>query len=130
MKNKKILIAALALVAVVALMLGVWAATRPQTTQGSKTITITVVHGDESTKKITCTTTEEYLAPVLLAEGLVEGDQTEYGLTIHTVDGEKADWSVNQSYWALFIGEEYANTGASETPVNDGDSFKLVYTIG
>ena len=36
---------------------------------------------------------------------------------------------MNQSYWGLFIGEDYAMTGMNDTPVNDGDSFKLVYTI-
>ena len=54
----------------------------------------------------------------------------EYGLMITTVDGETADWNVDQSYWALYIGQEYASTGADTTPVNDGDSFGLVYTIG
>ena len=47
-----------------------------------------------------------------------------------TVDGEKADWSVDQSYWALYIGDDYATTGVDTTPIHDGDSFKLVYTRG
>lgn len=130
MKNKKLIIAVVALVALVAVFLGIWFATRPETSQGAKTITVTVIHADGSTKDFTCHTDEEYLAPVLEAENIAQGDQTEYGLTIHTVDGEKASWEENQSYWALFIGEEYAMTGASQTPVNDGDVFKLVYTIG
>ena len=58
------------------------------------------------------------------------GEEGPYGLTISAVDGETADWNVDQSYWALYIGEEYATTGADSTPVNDGDGFKLVYTIG
>lgn len=130
MKNKKLILAAVALVLVIAAMLGIYLATRPATSQGSKAITVTVVHADGSEKKFEYRTDAEYLADVLLAEGLVQGDNTQYGLTVHTVDGEKADWNANQSYWALFIGEEYAMTGASETPVNDGDSFKWVYTIG
>jgi len=48
----------------------------------------------------------------------------------HTVDGEKADWSVNQSYWAFYVGEEYATKGIYETPVTDGGAYKLVYTLG
>lgn len=130
MKNKKLILAAVAMVVVIALMVGVYFATRPATSRGAKTITVNVVHADETKKEFTYHTDEEFLAPVLLAEELVEGDDTEYGLTIHTVDGEKADWSVNQSYWALYINGEYAMTGASETPVNDGDVFELVYTIG
>ena len=67
---------------------------------------------------------------MLVAEGLVEGDDSEYGLMIHTVDGEKASWEENGAYWALYVGEEYAMTGVDSTPVSDGDTFKLAYTIG
>ena len=130
MKNKKLVIGVIALVAIVGLLLGVYFATRPETTQGSKTFTVTVVHKDGTEKEFTYATDEEYLGAVLVAENLLQGEQGEFGLMIHTVDGEKADWNVDQSYWALYIGEEYAMTGVDTTPVNDGDSFRLVYTIG
>lgn len=130
MKNKKLVFAVIALVAVIAIMIGIFVTNKPQTTQGAKTITVVVVHSDASTKEFTYHTDEEFLAPVLVTEGLVEGYESQYGLTIETVDGEKASWEESQSYWALFIGEEYATTGASSTPVSDGDVFKLVYTLG
>ena len=130
MKNKKIILALVALVVLAAIVLGVYFATRPQTAQGAKTITVTVVHADGSVKDFTYHTDEEYLGAVLVAEGLVEGDDSEYGLMIHTVDGEKASWEENGAYWALYVGEEYAMTGVDATPVSDGDTFKLAYTIG
>ena len=130
MKNKKMVIAAVALVLVIALMGGIFLMTRPETSAGSKSFTVTVVHKDGSEKVFEYKTDEEYLGPVLLAEGLAVGEQSTYGLMISAVDGETADWNVDQSYWALFIGEEYATTGADTTPVNDGDVFKLVYTFG
>ena len=46
------------------------------------------------------------------------------------VDGERAAWEENGAYWAIYVGEEYGMTGVDETPVNDGDAFSLVYTIG
>ena len=49
---------------------------------------------------------------------------------ISTVDGELADWNVDQGYWAVYEGEEYAMQGIDQTPVYDGSTFKLVYTIG
>lgn len=48
----------------------------------------------------------------------------EWGLYVKTVDGVTADDSAHQ-YWALYIGNEYAQTGVDSTPVNDGDTFKL-----
>ena len=130
MKNQKVLIAAAALIMLIAVLAGVYFTARPATVAGAKAITVTVVHADGSAKEFRYHTDEEYLGPVLLTEGLVEGEEGPYGLTINTVDGEKADWNENQSYWALYVGEDYAATGADSTPVKDGDTFKLVYTIG
>lgn len=146
MKTKKIMIgiaAVVLLAALAAAMYGIWYTNRPTpdpvdppttNAQGetvyAKTITVQVVHGDNSTKTFTYHTNEGYLGPVLLTEGLIQGEEGPYGLTVHTVDGEKADWNENQSYWALYIGEDYATTGADMTPVNDGDTFKWVYTVG
>ena len=92
------------------------------------TVTVTVLHADGTEKVFECRTDAVYLDELLKDEKIAEGDQTEYGFTIHTVDGEKADWNVNQSYWALIINGEYAMTGASSTPVNDGDAFRIVYS--
>lgn len=130
MKNKKTLFAAMILVVMVAILAGAYRMARPRTQAGAKTIDVTVVHADGSEKKFQYHTDEAYLGPVLLANGLVEGEDGPYGLTIHAVDGERADWNENQSYWALYVGEAYATTGADSTPVRDGDSFQLVYTIG
>ena len=128
MKNKKLVIAAVALALVIALMAGVWYATRPETEAGSKAYTVTVVHKDGSVKDFAYRTDAEYLADALLEEGLVSGEDSQYGLTIITVDGEAAVWDTDNAYWALWIGEEMAMTGASETPVYDGSIFKLEYT--
>ena len=50
MKNKKLLIAVIAFVAVVAVLLGLYFATRPDPNEGKKAYTITVVHSDGSEK--------------------------------------------------------------------------------
>ena len=130
MKNKKLIVIALALVVLMGALLGVYMATRPETAAGAKTITVTVVHADGSSKDFTYHTDEEYLGPVLTTEGLVVGEMGPYGLMISAVDGEEAVWEVNSAYWALFVGEEYATSGADTTPVYDGSAFKLEYTIG
>ena len=62
-------------------------------------------------------------------KGLILADKANPGM-FHTVDGEKADWNVNKSYWAFYLGEEYAVKGIYDTPITDGAVYKLVYTIG
>ena len=111
-------------------MLGVFVVTRPETTAGGKTITVTVVHKDGSEKVFTCATEEEYLGKVLVNENIVVGNYGEFGLYFDTADGETADWNVDNGWWQVFIGEEAAITGADQIPIADGDTFKLVYTIG
>ena len=128
MKNKKLVIAAVAALLVIALMAGIWFATRPETQTGSKGYTVTVVHKDGTEKVFEYRTDEAYLAGALLEEGLVSGEDSQYGLTIITVDGEAAVWETDSAYWAIWVGEEMAMTGASEIPVYDGSTYKLEYT--
>ena len=128
MKNKKLVIAAAALVLVVALMAGIWMATRPETAEGAKAYAVTVVHSDGPQKVFLYRTDAEVLDDALLAEGLIAGEEGPYGLTVITVDGEDAVWDSDNAYWAIWIGEEMATTGISEMPVYDGSSFRLEYT--
>ena len=129
-KNGKLIAAVVAVVVLIAAFAAIWFATRPATSEGSKTITVEVVHKDESTKTFTYKSDAEYLGEVLTAEGLVEGEDGPYGMYIKAVDGEKAVYEEDGAYWALFQGEEYATLSADQTPIQDGDAFSLVYTVG
>ena len=129
-KNKKLIIPVIAVVVIVAVMVVISIVTRPETTAGSKTFTVKVVHSDGSEKPFTYDTDAEYLGEVLLAEGLIQGHVDTFGLYIDTVDGEDAIWEVDGSYWALYEGEEYAMQGIDQTPIADGGAFSLVYTVG
>ena len=130
MKNKKLVLIAVALIACVAVMLGIFVMTRPDTVAGNKTVTVTVVHKDGSEKVFTCKTDAEYLGTVLVDENIVVGSYGEFGLYFDTADGETADYNVDGGWWQVFIGEESAMVGADQIPIADGDTFKLVYTIG
>ena len=129
MSNKKLILITLALVALIALFLGLYIIAKPEASLGTKEFTVTVVHSDGSEKVFSYRTDAEKLGAFLESEGLIDATGADPGM-FHTVDGEKADWSVNQSYWAFYEGEEYAMTGIYDTPVADGGIYKLVYTIG
>ncbi len=129
-KNTKILIAVVLIVALVASLTAIYLATRPKTAQGSKSFTVEVVHADGNKKTFSYQTDAEYLGEALLDEGLIAGDVSEFGLYINTVDGEDANYEENNSYWALYVGEEYAQQGIDQTPVSDGGQYSLVYTVG
>lgn len=133
MKQKQNLWITLGVVAFVLLaagLLGLYFGTREAPTEGQKHITVSVTHADGSVKTFTYDTDAQYLGPYLTEQGLIEGEQGPYGLEIHKVDGEKADWNENQSYWAIYEGDAYATTGIDQIVITHGASYGLVYTIG
>lgn len=129
-KHAKILLPILVLLAAATLFAGLYLSSRPEADPGQKSVCVEVVHADGREAVFHYQTDEEYLGPLLLSEGLIEGDPGPYGLYINKVDGEVADYEKNKSYWALFVGEEYATQGIDLTPLTDGGVYGLVYTIG
>lgn len=128
MKNKKLVIAAVALALVIALMAGLYLTTRPQAEEGDKQVTVVIVHKDGTEKKLEYTTDLQYLADLLLEKELATGyTSEEYGFTVESVDGVTADWSADSAYWALYEGDTYATTSASGIVLTDGGVYKLVY---
>ena len=128
MKNKKIILAVMALAAVIALMAGLYVTTRPEAQEGSKQVTVQIVHKDGTEKNLEFGTDHAYLADLLLEKELVTGYASEeYGFTIESVDGVTADWAADGAYWALYEGEDYATTSAAGIVLVDGGIYRLVY---
>ncbi len=95
-----------------------------------KTITVKVIHKDKKTNTFTITTNKSTLLASMQQEKLIEGDSQAAGFYVTTVDGEKADWNVDQSWWCLTKGGEMLLTGADSTPIADGETYEFTYTIG
>lgn len=138
MKTKKLLAILLTLVMVLSLMAaGCTPAAEPNQTQGestgestgkAQTFTVEVTHKDGTVKTFTYPVSDKDLGTILVEQGVaVESDSP--GL-YNTIDGETADWSVDQSYWCFYVGDTMAMKGMNDTPVAAGDVFKLVYTVG
>ena len=128
MKNKKLVIALVALVLVIAVMAGVYLATRKEAVEGQKNVTVVIVYQDGTEKKLEYATDLEYLSQLLLEKELVTGYASEeFGFTIESVDGIMLDWSVDGAYWALYEGDAYATESAAGIVLTDGGVYKLVY---
>ena len=126
--NKKLVIAVVALVVVIAVLAGVYAATRPEVQEGSKNVTIVIVYQDGTEKTMEFKTDAEHLADLLVAEGLVDGyESEEFGYTITAVDGIYLDWAKDNAYWALYEGDAYATESAAGIVLVDGAVYRLVY---
>ena len=127
--KKKILGVALLVLLVLAMVL-VYVKFSDKPVEGSKSITIEVVNSEKESVKYELTTEAEYLAEAMdEAEGLeYEAEDGPYGLTVLSVNGERAVYDENGAYWGFYVNDEYCNYGISEQPVNDGDYFKIEYT--
>lgn len=128
MKNKKLILAVIALVAVVALFLTVYFVTRPSGSEGSKTFTVTVVHGNGEQRNETITSSREFLAQALRDEKIIGDEGIESGMYV-TVDGETANWDPDQAYWGIYINGEYATAGLNDIAIEEGAVYKLEYTV-
>ena len=131
MKNKKtkIIMGLVAFVAVVAAFIAIYFMFREKPVEGSKEIVIKVVDNNKETTTYELKTDAKYLKEAMdEADGLeYSGTEGQYGLMIDTVNGIRADYTLDGAYWSFYINDEYCNYGISEQPVEDGDVFSIVY---
>ena len=127
--TKKTWLSVTGLVLAMALFAGIWLFTRPDPNAGKKDITVEVVHGDGSARPFEISTEEEYLGRALVEHGIVEENQSSYGLYILTADGETAN-EMKQEWWRLTKAGEELMTGADEVVIADGEHYELTLTVG
>lgn len=128
--GKKPLLAVLILVAVMGAMAAVFFLFRLKPVEGSKNITIEVINSAQESRVYELKTDAAYLRQAMEETKGLEfgGTESEFGLTLETVNGEETDFN-NGSYWALYVNDGYCNYGLDTQPVYDGDAFQIVYTI-
>lgn len=128
--KKKVMIGIAALAAVAALMAVVFFVFREKPVEGNKQVTIEVVNQAQETTSYTVRTDAEYLRQAMEeADGLTfSGTESEYGMMVDTVNGERADYTLDGAYWSFFVNDAYCNYGIDTQPIEDGDTFSIVYT--
>lgn len=93
--------------------------------EGAKTFPLEITDKDGNTVHVTVNTDEETVGAALVALNLVEGEDSDFGLYVKTVNGITADYDVDGTYWAFYINGEYAMTGVDQTPIADGETYTL-----
>ena len=93
--------------------------------EGAHSFTLEITDADGKTITATINTDEETVGAALLKLNIVQGEDSEYGLYVKTVNGITADYDKDQTYWSFYIDGEYAQTGVDMTAVNDGSTYKL-----
>ncbi len=106
----------------------------PETTQNQqetqeKAFVFEVIELDGTKKEFTVEYNDEKsVGEALVNEGLISGSDSQYGLMVDTVNGQKYDYNADGVYWSFNIDGEYAMTGVDSTPIEDGKTYSFVAT--
>ena len=92
---------------------------------GSTEFNMTVVDQEGSETQFEIHTDKETVGEALLELGLIEGEESEYGLYVKTVNGITADYDKDGTYWAFYINGEYASSGVDSTKIAEGESYSF-----
>lgn len=128
-KNTKKIIAVIALLVLVAAAVFAVLHFAPSASEGDKTIAVAVIHGDGSRKDFSISTDAENLRAALEPEGLIQGQESEFGLYVLTVDGETADEDLQQWRCITKSGGQLM-TGVDDTVIADGEQYEFTLTTG
>ena len=132
--KNKLFASVLCMVLIVAMALSMTACTNnnasddanaEQVQVASKSFTFEVVDKDGNTETFNITTDKTTVGEALLEEGLIAGENGQYGLYVTEVNGIVADYNVDGTYWAFYVDGAYASSGVDTTDIVDGSTYSF-----
>ena len=90
-----------------------------------RSFTFEVVDKDGNMTTFDITTDKATVGEALLEEGLIKGEDGQYGLYVTEVNGIVADYNIDQTYWAFYVDGAYASSGVDMTDVVDGATYSF-----
>jgi hypothetical protein len=91
--------------------------------EGEKSFELIIVDKEGKEHLYLIHTDEEMVGFALIEHKLIEGEQGDYGLYVKKVNGITADYNVDQTYWAFYIGSDYGMTGVDMTNIEAGATY-------
>lgn len=88
-----------------------------------KSFTFKVVDLEGKETSYTIKTNKKTVGEALLAEGLIKGEDSEYGLYVKTVNGITLDYNTDGKYWAFYVDDEYAQSSVDKTDIAIGSTY-------
>lgn len=85
--------------------------------------TVTDVDGKETSFEIH--TDKATVGDALMQLELIDGEDSEYGLYVKTVNGITLDYDTDGKYWAFYVNGEYASSGVDTTDISYGETYSF-----
>ena len=126
--KNKLFASVLCMVLIVAMALSMTACVAENAEQEQameQSFTFEVVDKDGNTETFSITTDKSTVGEALLEEGLITGENGQYGLYVTEVNGIVADYNVDGTYWAFYVDGAYASSGVDTTDVVDGSTYSF-----
>ena len=96
--------------------------------EGANTIIVKVT-AEEKSVVFTIHTDAGNLADAMMTHSLVDGEDSQYGLYIKTVNGIRADYELDDGYyWSVNKNGELLMTGAESEKISDGAQYEFIRT--
>ncbi len=87
--------------------------------------TLKVIDREGNETETEITTSEKTVGAALKKEGIIDGEQGPYGIYIKSVNGIKADYDEDKTFWAFYIDGEFASVGVDSAEIKPGSVYTL-----
>ena len=93
--------------------------------EGEKQFYLNITDKNGGTASFSVKTDETTVGEALMKLGIIDGENGPYGLFIKSVLGITADFDKDKTYWAFYVGGEYATSGVDTTEIVVGTTYGL-----
>ena len=96
-----------------------------ETQKAEKSFTFVVVDTSGKETSFEISSGKATVGEALLDEGLIAGEDGQYGLYVKTVNGITLDFDSDGKYWAFYVNGEYGAAGVDATEIVDGNTYSF-----
>ena len=96
-----------------------------ETLTAEKSFTFVVVDTTGKETSFEISSDKATVGEALLDEGLIAGEDGQYGLYVKTVNGITLDYDTDGKYWAFYVNGEYGMTGVDATEIVAGATYSF-----
>ena len=97
--------------------------------EGETTFTFIAVDLDSKETVFEIHTDQTTVGAALQQVGLIDGEESSYGLYVKTVNGIDLDYDTHGKYWAFYINGGYAPSGADQTEIKAGETYSFAPAV-
>ncbi|MBR6344947.1 MAG: DUF4430 domain-containing protein, partial [Lachnospiraceae bacterium] len=91
--------------------------------EGDKSFTLEVTGEDANVISCVVYTNASTVGEALTELNLIDGDDSDYGLFVKSVNNMTYNYETDGKYWAFYVDGEYAVNGVDDTEITDGSTY-------